>query len=372
MTDKNQINILSRKIDPSEEDNSKKETRKRTKTKLVQLSVSGKKGKDVTRVKKEVKKKLTFKDFIFKISKMINSVPNFFANFFNTSFKTIAYTIVGTMLSFGAALLLFRENAGLFSVFFLTIFLAPIAMKETNRNVLLAGRTQKVEAKGVSLTKLKVKEHNKFYLKDLYEENKRTINIYLFFFIGIMLVVITLITVMPVDFSAKLFSEQGWNTALMPNRSIGFAGLEKTSIFFDILKNNFSVMIVCFIIALIFPLGALLMIVWNAMYWAVSFSQYALFYSKVYGVKLLSILFPLLLSVSLHTIIEALCYFFAVISGTMLAMSIKSEKLDSDRFFYLFRYCIILLAFAVFFLILGSFVEVYMFDGIKNFFFSLF
>lgn len=369
MSEKDQIKIHSIKVDSSENKNIKEAPKK---TKLIHLSVSGKSEKDITQVKKEVKKKLTFKDFVFNLSKLINSIPNFFANFFDTSFRTIAYTIVGTMLSFGAALVLFHENAGLFSVFFLTIFLAPIAIRETNQNVLLAGRTQKVEEKGVSLTKLKVKESKKFYLKDLFEENKKTLYIYLFFFLGIMLVVISLIAIMPVDFSAQLFSEQGWNTALMPTRSIGFAGLEKTSIFFDILKNNFSVMLVCFIIALIFPLGALLMIVWNAMYWAVSFSQYALFYSKVYSVKLLSILFPLLLSVSLHTIIEAICYFFAVISGTMLSMSIKSEKLDSDRFFYLFKYCIILLAFSVFFLILGSFVEVFLFDGIKNFFFGLF
>lgn len=366
----NQIKILSRKLDSPEDEKNIKKPR-RSKSKLEHLSVSGKKEKDITQVKKEVKKKLTLKDVIFNFSKSLKSIPNFITNFFTTSFKTIAYTILGTLLSFGVALILFRENAGLFSVFFLTIFLAPIALKETNKNVLLAGRTKKVEAKGVSLTKLKVNDE-KLNLSNLVEENKRTINIYLFFFIGIMLVVVTLITVMPMDFSAKLFSEQGWDSALMPSRSIGFVGLEKGSIFLDILKNNFSVMIVCFVIALIFPLGALLMIVWNAMYWAVSFSQYALFYSKVYSVKLISILFPLLLSVSLHTILEAICYFFAVIAGTMLAMSIKSEKLDSDRFFYLFRYCIILMGISVFFLVLGSFVEVFVFDGIKNFFFSLF
>lgn len=368
----NQIKIHSRKLDtPEEEQEEIKKKPRKYKTKLEHLSVSGKKEKDITQVKPEVKKKLTIKDIIFKLSNYIKKIPIFFTSFLNTSFKTIAYTIVGTILSLGTSLLLFKENAGLFSVFFLTIFLAPIALKETNRNVLLAGRTKKVEAKGVSLTKLKVNDE-KLNLSDLVEENRRTINIYLFFFIGIMLVVVFIIAVMPMDFSAKLFSEQGWDSALMPSRSIGFAGLDKGSIFLDILKNNFSVMIVCFFIALIFPLGALLMIVWNAMYWAVSFSQYALFYSKVYNVKLISILFPLLLSVSLHTIIEAMCYFFAVISGTMLAMSIKSEKLDSDRFFYLFRYCITLMAISVFFLLLGSFVEVFVFDGLKNFFFSLF
>ena len=342
------------------------------KSKLTQLSVSDDKNKtEIKKVKKEVKK-LTIKEILLSITKSIISIPSKITNILDSSFKNIAYTIIGTMLSFGVALVLFPENAGLFTVFFLTIFLAPIAIRETNLNILLAGRTQRVENKGVSLTKIKIKEPNKFYLKDVYHENKKLLSTYFLFFIGIMLVVISLIAVMPVDFSAKLFSQQGWNTALMPTRSIGFAGLDKVSIFFDILRNNMSVMLVCFMIALIFPLGALLMIVWNAMYWAVSFSQYALFYSKVYDVTLLSILFPLLLSVSLHTIIEAICYFFAVMAGTMLAMSVKSEKFGSDRFFYLFKYCLMLLAFAVFFLLLGSFFEVFVFDSLKNFFFGLF
>jgi len=131
-------------------------------------------------------------------------------------------------------------------------------------------------------------------------------------------------------------------------------------------------MLICFIVALIFPLGALLMIVWNAMYWAVSFTQYALFYSSAYDVKLLFILLPLLLSISLHTITEAVCYFFAAMAGTILATGIKTEKIDSDRFFYIFKYCLILLAFAIFFLLLGSFIESYLFDTIKNFFFWIF
>jgi hypothetical protein len=365
-----QIKMHSIKVDATE---NKTDKEKPVRTKLMQLSVSDSKNKtEINQVKKEIKKKITIKDILLSITKSIIGIPNAITSILDSSFRNLAYTIIGTMLSFGAALVLFPQNAGLFSVFFLTIFLAPIAIRETNLNVLLAGRTQRVEDKGVSLTKIRIKEPNKFSLKDLYHENKKLLSTYILFFIGIMIVVIALIAIMPVDFSAELFSQQGWNTALMPTRNIGFSGLNKLNIFIDILKNNLSVMLVCFMVALIFPLGALLMIIWNAMYWAVSFSQYALFYSKVYNVTLLSILFPLLLSVSLHTIIEAICYFFAVMAGTMLSMSIKSEKFESDRFFYLFKYCLILLVFALLFLFLGSFVEVFAFDSLKNFFFGLF
>ncbi len=345
---------------------------KRTDTKLQQLSVSNPETK--TEISKKITKKnpLALKEILYSISKFIAGIPGFFANFLNSSSREIYYAILGTMLSFVFAILLFPNNPGIFSVFFLTIFLAPFVIKEINLNVLLIGRTQKVEEKGVSLTHLKVKEPSTFFISDFYHENKRLLSIYFFFFLGIMLVVIALIALLPIDYSAQLFSQQGWNNFLMPARNIGFEGLNKVPLFIDILRNNFSVMLVCFVVALVFPLGALLMIVWNAMYWAVSFTQYALFYSKEYSVNLLHILIPLLLSVSFHTIIEAICYFFAAMAGTMLATGIRKEKIDSDRFFYIFKYSIILLVFSITFLLFGTFVEVFLFDGIKNFFFSLF
>lgn len=368
MNDKNQINILKRNdIDLKEE---KPKSNKPSKAKLTQISVSGSKPK--TQVLKKEVKKLSFKDIIFNIINFIVKIPTYFTKFLNTSGKHVYYAILGTMVSFCFSILLFPKHPGLFSVFFLTIFLAPFVIKEININILLMGRTKKVEEKGVSLTKIKIKEEDSFNITDFYEENKKILSTYFSFFLGIMLVVISLIVFMPKEYSSQLFSHQGWENTLMPTKDIGFEGTDKLSIFFDILRNNFSVMFICFVVALIFPLGALLMIVWNAMYWAVSFTQFAVFYSFNYNVNLLVILLPLLLSVALHTIIEAVCYFFAAMAGSTLSIGFQKEKLDSDRFFYIFKYCIVLLIFALFFLLLGSVVEVFVFDILKRFFFSFF
>jgi len=187
-----------------------------------------------------------------------------------------------------------------------------------------------------------------------------------------MLVVTTLMIFIPLEYSANLFSNQGWVESFIPTREIGFEGMSKLPIFLDILKNNFSVIIVCFIIALFFPIGAALLIVWNAMYWAVSFTQYSLFYSNLYGVGLAYILLPLFLSIGLHTLLEAIAYFFGTMSGNLLSIGVKKDPISSDRFFYIFKYCINLLIFAIVFLIVGSFVEVFIFDFLKNIFFGLF
>lgn len=366
------LNILNRKIlnkDLETEEDFVNE--KPIKKKLTQLSVSEHKEKEVVR-QPVVKKPFTFKDFIFKLTMFFARIPTYFSRFLHLSGKYIYYAILGTMISFCFSILLFPDNPGLFSVFFLTIFLAPFVIKEINLNILIVGRTQQEMHKGVTITKMKIKDQDKFSLEDFYEENRTMLSAYFFFFLGIMLVVIGLIVFLPLNFSEQLFNQQGWENTLMPTKNIGFEGTNKMSVFFDIFRNNFSVMIVCFIVALVFPLGALLMIVWNAMYWAVSFTQFAVFYSQVYNVSLGFILLPLLLSVALHTLIEAVCYFFSAMAGSTLSIGFQREKLDSDRFFYIFKYCLILMGFAALFLVLGSVVEVFVFDFLKDFFFSFF
>jgi uncharacterized membrane protein SpoIIM required for sporulation len=374
MSEKESINILNRKaLNLKEDIEEPTKQNKPVRTRVDQISISNPKQKTaVDKVVVKEKKVISFKELIYRITTFFVRLPTFVTKFLSTSGKYIYYAILGTMISFCFAILLFPDNPGLFSVFFLTIFLAPFVIKEINLNILLMGRTKQVEHKGVTITSFKIKDNEQFSIEEFYEENRKMLSAYFFFFVGIMLVVIALIVFMPIEYSEQLFSQQGWSSTLMPTKEIGFEGLNKWSVFGDIFKNNFSVMIVSFIVALVFPLGALLMIVWNAMYWGVAFTQFAVFYSVSYNVNLLFILLPLLLSVALHTLIEAICYFFAAMSGSTLSIGFQREKLESDRFFYIFKYCLILMAFAVFFLILGSIVEVFVFDFLKNFFFSFF
>ncbi|HPC10188.1 MAG TPA: stage II sporulation protein M [archaeon] len=283
--------------------------------------------------------------------------------------KTFFLGIIGALIGFGAALLFFPENAGLFAVFFITIFLAPFIQKQINYNELILGRTETLQKKGVSLVNLKVVQ-GKFSFKEFYRNNKPIIRTYLHFFLGVFLVVMILIISCPPEFSAQLFGQQGWEQNLMPSKEMGFEGQAKFPIFKGIILNNFSVLLVSFILAAIFPLGAILMIVWNGVYWGVVFSQYGLFYSMQYGTTLLAIFIPLLLSIALHTIIEIISYFYAAISGNLLSVGISKEKGNPDRLMEIIKYCLILLGISLVFLIIGGFAEVYVFDILQNFFFS--
>jgi hypothetical protein len=359
-------NITEIKIE--EDTDSTKKNKKRIIGKIEQISVN-QKYKTKKYKSKIIKKKLHFIDYLFIIIKNLKKLPNFISEILGLSKKYLFYGMLGTMLSFIFAIKLFPEIPGIFAVFFCTLFISPFILKETRYAATLSGRTHTQETKGVKLTSFSVKE-NRFSIKDFYEENRRTLSIYLYFFIGIMIVIIFLIAIIPPELSQSLFSFQGWENNLIPSKNIGFEGLNKGVIFKEILLNNLSVLFVCFIVALFFPIGATLMIVWNAMYWAVSFSQYALYYSSYYNISFLTIFIPLILSISLHTIIEAICYFFASISGNTLSIGISKEPFGSDRFVYIIKYSSRILLFSVIFLLLGSFIETFVFDILKNIFFS--
>jgi len=329
------------------------------------------KGKPINESRPEEKTKYSIIQAPIVIYNYFIGLPSKFKNGFPPNLQSLFYSILGTMIGFGFAVLLFPDNPGLFAIFLTTLFLAPFIQKQIKLNELLIGRTEQIKQKGVSIFKFNLKS-NKFSFASFYNDHKAIFSTYFYFFLGIILVIVFLIAVIPRDTSSQLFGKQGWDDKLLPSKNIGFEGQDKNSVFWNIFTNNLSVLIVCFIIALVFPLGAILLIVWNAIYWGVVFTQYALFYSSYYNVAFVLVLLPLLLSVALHVILEAAAYFFASISGNLLAVGIKEEKKDFDRLFTIIRYCLLLMLCGFLFFLAGALSEVYVFDILKNIFFGIF
>jgi uncharacterized membrane protein SpoIIM required for sporulation len=328
-------------------------------------------GKPLNTLPKKPRTKITFKQILYLIITYFKELPTKFANDLPYGLKSLYYGILGCMVGFGFAILLFPENPGIFAILFITVFLTPFIQRQIKYNELMIGRTEQVRKKGVTLVKFGMKSE-KFSFKDFFMENKGILKTYFYFFIGVMLVIISLIAVVPQETSSNLFNDQGWEKNLIPSKNLGFENVDKPTLLRSIFTNNLSVLLVAFILALVFPLGAVMIIVWNAIYWGVVFTQYALIYSSMYGVGFLAILVPLLLSVSVHMILEIISYFFAAVSGNILAIGIIKEKHNPDRMMTIIRYCIILLLFALGFLFIGVFTEVYLFDVLKNIFFSIF
>tara|TARA_Y100000034_G_C6693225_1_gene305329 strand:- start:287 stop:688 length:402 start_codon:yes stop_codon:yes gene_type:complete len=105
--------------------------------------------------------------------------------------------------------------------------------------------------------------------------------------------------------------------------------------------------------------GAIFLITWNASVWGTIFGLTAkgaaIFSGKnplVYFGLIMLIVFP-------HMIIEAIAYFLAAISGSVISKDVILEEFASHRFFEVFGFNLYLLLFALIFLVLGALVETF-------------
>lgn len=312
------------------------------------------------------KKETTLKNIKVKRDKKIFSFIQTY-NFLKENYKNIFIAMGKTILAIIISLILFPENPGVFIIVLITLFLTPYIYKQTTLNRLLFGSKVEVKYKNVSMYQM-VLPSKIFSFSKVYYENKDILTDYLMFFIGIFFTIILFILVMPHSVSENVFSGNGWTDNLIPSKNIGFENSNKLTEFKLISINNLSVLIVCFIFALLFPTAGILIIVWNAIYWGVVFTQYSLVYSNIYNVGFNSIFLPVLLSSIPHIFIEMMGYFLATTGGIILALGIRKDFQDTDKFNLILKYCVVVLAIAIIFMVAGSLFEVYFFDILKNIF----
>ena len=316
---------------------------------------------------KSIKKKAAI-----PVSKKKFSIINYFKDNKQTLLKNLKYFFLaafGVLFSLLLSILIFPENIGLFTIILTTLFLMPQIYKQSKYSQLLFGRSKKIEHKGISMVEMSVpKKTNFLRFNQLYDENKDLVDLFLIFFLGVFLTVMLFILIAPFEVSSNAFSTIGWDNNLVPSKDIGFENQDKLIIFKEIFVNNLSVIFVCFLFALIFPSAGILIVVWNAILWGVIFTQYMSLYSLVYNVSFSVVFLAVFWSAIPHIFLEAIGYFFSTIAGIILAISIKTDFKDTDRFFLILKYSIVLLGFAIFFALTGSFFEAYFYDIFKNLF----
>jgi len=198
----------------------------------------------------------------------------------------------------------------------------------------------------------------KVSLRALWRDDFDIIKIYVFLFLGILLVYSVGTMVMPQMQANTLFREQ-----LEIRFGQGFAGQAtgffSSGLFWDLLSNNFLVLIACFIMALLTGDGAIFLITWNASVWGAIFGITAKGAAVVGGKGPLVFFGLIMLVVFPHMMIEAISYFLAAISGAVISKDVILEKFASDKFFEVFGFNLYLLLFALVFLVLGALVETF-------------
>tara|TARA_Y100000310_G_scaffold287757_1_gene312867 strand:- start:617 stop:1489 length:873 start_codon:yes stop_codon:yes gene_type:complete len=246
----------------------------------------------------------------------------------------IIYSIIGILISS----ILFPGDPALVAVAFTSLLLLPELYKI------------------FSIEERKESMERRVSLRALWRDDADLIRIYIFLFLGILLVYSVGTIIMPEMQANTLFREQ-----LEIRFGQGFSGqaILSSGLFYDLLSNNFLVLIACFIMALLTGDGAIFLITWNASVWGTIFGLTAkgaaIFSGKnplVYFGLIMLIVFP-------HMIIEAIAYFLAAISGSVISKDVILEEFASHRFFEVFGFNLYLLLFALIFLVLGALVETF-------------
>ncbi len=259
----------------------------------------------------------------------------------------IGYSIIGLLI----ASILFPGDPALVAVAFTSMLLLPELYK-----IFSIEERQESVAQKVSM-------------RDLWRDDIEVVRIYIFLFLGIMLVYSVGTIMLPQLESNSLFREQleiRFGQGFSGNAIAGqaTAGIFSSALFYTLLSNNFLVLMACFILALLAGDGAIFLISWNASVWGTIFGLTAKTAATVSGQHPLSLFALVMLIVFPHMILEAISYFLAAISGSVISKDVLLEKFASNRFFEVFGFNLYLLLFALFFLIMGAIVETFVLNNV--------
>ena len=271
--------------------------------------------------------------------------------------------LLGAMYSVVAVLIaawLFPSDPALVAVAFTSLFLLPELYKI------------------FSIEERKESMEQKITMKALWRDDIELVRIYVFLFLGMILVYSVGAMFLPAMQTNSLFREQleiRFHGDLPTGElQIGEGELQSNffadkftwswRLFFGLLENNFLVLMACFIMALLTGDGAIFLISWNASVWGTIFGITAKGAASVIGGNPLVIFGLIMLIVFPHMMIEGMSYFLADISGSVISKDVVLEKFASDRFFEVFGFNLYLLLFALLFLLLGAGVEAWVLDNV--------
>jgi hypothetical protein len=258
----------------------------------------------------------------------------------------IIYSVIAIMI----AKFLFPGDPALVAVAFTSLLLLP----ELYKIFSMEERQERME--------------QKISFAALWRDDADIVKIYIYLFVGILLVYAVGTILMPEMQANTLFREQleirfgqGFTGQATNLGAAGVSscgnGFFEGGLFKDLLGNNFLVLLACFIMALLTGDGAIFLITWNASVWGTIFGLTAKNAAAFSGAAPYLIFVGIMIIVFCHMIIEALSYFLAAISGSVISKDVILEKFASDRFMEVFGFNLYLLLFGLIALLVGAFVE---------------
>ncbi|MBN1157403.1 stage II sporulation protein M [Candidatus Woesearchaeota archaeon] len=196
-------------------------------------------------------------------------------------------------------------------------------------------------------------QEKKFSFRELFKDNRDFVKTYVFLAFGIFLVYTLAAMFLPSMQVNQLFREQ------LELRGASGNAIFQMSLFWDILRNNWWVLVACFLVSLLSGDGAIFLITWNASLWGTIFGITAKNAALFARVNPLWYLFVVLFIVFPHAFLEMMAYILGAISGGVISKDVLLESFDSERFWEVFKYNFMLFLVSLVFLLLGAIVETY-------------
>ncbi len=226
---------------------------------------------------------------------------------------------VYSLAAAGLSLWIFNEYASLVMVFFTVLACTP----------LMYNTIKMEEEKDLKLDEERtiLKEHGKALL------------FFMMLFFGITVAFTVLYVVLPSDLSGQIFSVQQKTIAEINGHVTSFTTTD-FNIFSMILLNNVKVLVYCVIFALIYGLGAIFILVWNASVIATAMGEFfrqklSSFIAAAGYVSIASYFSAGLISViryAPHGVLEILAYFIGGLAGGIISIAVIRHDFGTNQF----------------------------------------
>ncbi len=209
-----------------------------------------------------------------------------------------------------------------------------------------------------SIEERQQRKETTYGLKRFWLDNGDFFRVFLFLFLGILIVYSLAAMLLPALSVNELFREQ------MQIRGDSFQAVGQATgaasgqdLFVRLLKNNAFVLAACFAVGLLTGDGAIFLITWNASVWGTIFgltARNAAFFSHEAPGKFFAIILTI---VTPHMLLEASAYILAGIAGGLISKAALQEGIEGARFAKIFKENAFILLIAIICLIAGASVE---------------
>jgi len=252
--------------------------------------------------------------------------------------EMIFFGFLYASIAIALSIWIFRDHAGLISVFFTVMFCIPLLY-----NTL---RMEEEKADFYEEEKSLLKEHGKALL------------FLLFLFIGMTFSFATWYVAMPQEMSQSIFSVQ-MHTIVDINSNVN----SEFGTFTKIVANNIKVLTFCLLFSFVFGAGAIFILTWNASVIAVAMGS--LIESHVLNTQSGFIIAHIegysgaVLRYFVHGIPEIAAYFVAALAGGIISVSIIKKDIFTKNFQKIAFDTSNLIIISIIILVLAGFIETY-------------